>query len=104
MIRNHLQEIAEEMGVNMAQIVKGTGLSRTSVHRIWHDKTEVISFEVLSKLCDFLNVGVGDLLEFVPDDEMTPEDHEVVERRREHVTKRNAWRYKEKEKTASQGN
>lgn len=37
----------------MEDIHKGTGLSRTTISKLYHDKMEHVDYETLSKLCSF---------------------------------------------------
>lgn len=96
MIRNHVREVAETLGYSMADVIKGAGVPKTSMVRIWNNESQQISLETLDKLCSFLKVPVGELYEFVPDDQMTPEDYEHLEQRRKGVEKFNSWRKSKK--------
>jgi putative transcriptional regulator len=92
MIRNRVREICEEMGISMTQLAKGIGTSKASASRIWHDHMEGVTFDVMNKLCAFLNVSVGDLFEYIPDDELTHEDYERLENRKKGIERLRAWR------------
>lgn len=94
MIRNNVRRTAEALGYNLMDLVRGTGISRPALHRIWHNQTEQISFETLDKLCNFLKVPINDLIEHVPDDEMTPEDIEHLVQRHQANARYNAKRRK----------
>lgn len=94
MIRNNVREICEEMGITMSQLAKGIGTSNASVYRVWHDHIEGITFDMLNRLCEYLNVSIGDLFEYIPDDEMTPEDHERLRKRQEGIKKLRSYRKK----------
>jgi len=55
--------------LKMMDVVRGTGLGKVTVWRLYHDKATKIGFDVLAKLCRFLDCQPGDLLVYVPDDD-----------------------------------
>ncbi len=63
-IRCNLSRLMGEARYNIEDIHKATGLSRTTISKLYHDKMERIDYETLSKLCSFLRCQVGDILEF----------------------------------------
>mgnify|MGYP001816439347 FL=1 len=58
-----------EKRVKIADLERDTGLSRTTITRLFHEKASRMDFDTLEILCKYLNVGVGDLIEVLPDDE-----------------------------------
>ena len=68
MIKNHLSRLMGERKINVAELSRQTGLSKPGLHKIYHEKSEGISYEVLIKLCEFFDCGVNDILEYVPYD------------------------------------
>jgi len=64
-----LSTIMGERRLKMSDVVRGTGLGRTTVWNLYHDKATRIGFDVLAKLCRFLKCQPGDLLVYVPDEE-----------------------------------
>ncbi|MGG4034226.1 helix-turn-helix transcriptional regulator [Paenibacillus cisolokensis] len=69
MIINHLSEIMGRKRLKVSDVVAGTGLAINTVSGLYHDKVKRVDLETLDKLCSFLGVGVGDLLEHVPPEE-----------------------------------
>jgi putative transcriptional regulator len=65
MIVNHLSEIMGRKRLKIADVVAGTGLAINTVSGLYHDKVKRVDLETLDKLCDFLEVGIGDILEHV---------------------------------------
>ncbi len=63
-IRCNLSSIMGALRFRIEDIHRGTGLSRTTISKLYHDKMERIDYETLNKLCSFLGCQVGDILEF----------------------------------------
>ena len=68
MVRVHLSRIMGEKRVKIAEIERDTGLSRTTLSRLYHEKAGRLDFETLEVLCRYLQVEVGDLLEITDDE------------------------------------
>lgn len=69
MIRCHLSRILGEKKMKIADVMRETGISRGTLTRLYYEKATRIDFDVANKLCEFLEIGIGDLLEYVPDAE-----------------------------------
>lgn len=69
MIVNHLPTLLAERRLKVADAVRATGISKTTLHKIYNDQTSRIDFDTIDKLCEFLEVEVGDIFEYVPDAE-----------------------------------
>ncbi|MEW6573495.1 MAG: helix-turn-helix transcriptional regulator [Bacillota bacterium] len=63
-----LSAIMGEKRLKMTDVVRGTGLGRTTVWNLYHDRATRIGFDVLAKLCRFLDCQPGDLLVYIPDE------------------------------------
>jgi len=61
-----LKEVSERKGYSMYQLQKETGLDAGLVRRYWHNKTTSIDLRYLDRLCDYLGVAIGDILEHTP--------------------------------------
>ena len=72
MIVNHLPTLLAERRLKVADAVRATGVSKTTLHKIYNDQSSRIDFDTIDKLCEYLEVGVGDLFEYVI--EVEPED------------------------------
>ena len=69
MIVNHLPTLLAERRLKVADAVRATGISKTTLHKIYNDQSSRIDFDTIDKLCEFLEVKVGDIFEYVPDAE-----------------------------------
>ena len=65
MIVNHLPTLLAERRLKVADAVRATGVSKTTLHKIYNDQSSRIDFDTIDKLCEYLGVGVGDLFEYV---------------------------------------
>jgi putative transcriptional regulator len=68
MIVNHLPTLLAERRLKVADAVRATGVSKTTLHKIYNDQSSRIDFDTIDKLCEYLEVGVGDLFEYVTED------------------------------------
>lgn len=58
--------------VTIQEVAEQTGLDRKAIARLEQGRTERYDADVLKKLCAFYGVGVGDLLEYRPEDRRVP--------------------------------
>lgn len=68
-IRNNLSREMGTRRIGIKRLAEQTGLSYGTLFGLYHDKTRGIDFRTLDVLCRVLGVQVGDLLEYVPDEE-----------------------------------
>ena len=64
-IVNHLPTLLAERRLKVADAVRATGISKTTLHKIYNDQSSRIDFDTIDKLCEYLEVGVGDIFEHV---------------------------------------
>ncbi|MNW38896.1 hypothetical protein D3C74_159740 [compost metagenome] len=69
MVINHLSEIMGRKRMKVADVAAATGLAMNTVSGLYHDKVKRVDLDTLGKLCDFLDVGIGDILEHIKDGE-----------------------------------
>lgn len=67
MIINKLSEILGRKRIRMSELQKMTGLSQTAIINLYYDKTKSVSFETINKICNALEISVGELFEHIPD-------------------------------------
>lgn len=68
MIVNHLPTLLAERRLKVADAVRATGVSKTTLHKIYNDQSSRIDFDTIDKLCEYLEVEVGDIFEYVKED------------------------------------
>jgi putative transcriptional regulator len=69
MIKVHLSRIMGEKRLKISDVAKKTGLHRNGITKLYNEDTQGITFETLQALCKALDCKVGDLLEYIPDEE-----------------------------------
>lgn len=67
MIKYNLILLLAERQLKVADAVLQTGISKTTLHKIYKDESTQIDFETIDKLCDFLGITMGEIFEYVPD-------------------------------------
>ena len=66
MILNKFAVVLAEKRLSVADVVRATGMSKSTLHKLYNDESSRIDFETIDKLCEFLEVNVGDLFEYKP--------------------------------------
>jgi len=69
MIVNRLSEIMGRKRLNQRDVVRGTGLAINTVAGLYNDKARRVDMDTLDKLCSFLGVTVGEILEYQEEQE-----------------------------------
>ncbi|MEY8389949.1 helix-turn-helix transcriptional regulator [Lachnospiraceae bacterium 45-W7] len=57
-----LSELLENRGISQNKLAKDTGISTTTLRNLNHNRTTRISFDILEKLCIYLDCSVNDIL------------------------------------------
>lgn len=65
MIKVHLSRLLGERKLKMADVARDTGISKTTLLALYHERAKGVTFEVLGKICVSLDCQPGDLLENV---------------------------------------
>ncbi len=64
LIANNFSAILGKKLLKISKVSKETGISRTTLTNLYYRRSTCVSLEVLDKLCQYLNCGVGDLFEY----------------------------------------
>ena len=62
MIVCNLPVLLAERRMKVADVARETGMSKTTLHKLYNGQSTRIDFKTIEKLCLLLNVEVGDLL------------------------------------------
>ena len=62
MIVCNLPVLLAERRMKVADVARETGMSKTTLHKLYNGQSTRIDFETIERLCLLLNVEVGDLL------------------------------------------
>ena len=55
--------------MRVADLVRSTDISKSTLHKLYNGDTTRIEFDTLSKLCEALDVEAGDILKYKTDEE-----------------------------------
>lgn len=64
MIKSNLAVLLAERKLKVADLVRSTGINKSTLHKLYNDESVRIDFETIDKICAALDVEVGDLLLF----------------------------------------
>ncbi len=62
MIKSNLAVLLAERKMRVADLVKETGINKSTLYKLYNDESVRIDFETIDKICSTLEVGVGELL------------------------------------------
>lgn len=57
-----LNQILDSKGISQNQMAKDTGISTSTLRNLNHNRTTRISFDILEKICQYLECGIEDVL------------------------------------------
>ena len=63
-INNKFSVLLAERLLKISEVARETGISRTTLTNLYYRRTDKISFDVLNKLCKYLNCNVQDIFEY----------------------------------------
>ena len=55
--------------IKMAELVRMSNVSKTTINAMYHDRVQKIDYSVLNRICAALDCTVGDLIVYVPDED-----------------------------------
>ncbi|MGB9791485.1 MAG: helix-turn-helix domain-containing protein [Thermacetogeniaceae bacterium] len=67
-IKSRLHMLMAEKKMNMSDLARETGISRTTIWSLYHDKSTKIDFNTLDALCRYFKCQPGDVLVYVEDE------------------------------------
>src|SRR2546422_9425165 len=66
-VRVRLRDLLEKRRMAQTELQARSGLGYSTINALYHGKTERVEFATLDALCEVLDCGVGEILEYVPD-------------------------------------
>lgn len=63
-IRSKLSILMGAKRYNIQDIFEKTGLARSTIANLYHDKTQRIDYDTLDKLCKLFACNIGDIIKF----------------------------------------
>lgn len=64
MIKSNLAVLLAERKMRVADLVKETGINKSTLYKLYNDESVRIDFETIDKICLALDIEVGELLVF----------------------------------------
>ncbi len=64
MLKNNLAVLMAGKKIRIAELHRLTGISANTLSRLYNEKTNMISFHTIEKICEALDCSVGELLEY----------------------------------------
>lgn len=61
-LKNNLRVLMAQHKMNIKDVHEKTGLSRTTISKMYNETSTTISFETIEKLCNLFDCDVQDLL------------------------------------------
>uniref|UniRef100_UPI0035B45B5A helix-turn-helix domain-containing protein n=1 Tax=Hylemonella sp. TaxID=2066020 RepID=UPI0035B45B5A len=66
MIKCHLSRLMGERKLKISDVARDTGLHRNTITLLYQETANRVDLEAIDKLCEYLQIGVGELFEFTP--------------------------------------
>ncbi|WP_057804378.1 helix-turn-helix domain-containing protein [Pediococcus stilesii] len=64
---NNLSTILGARLITIGEVSEGTGVHRNTISKIYHRQDENVGMKVYKAICDYLQIPLSDLIEYVPD-------------------------------------
>ena len=68
MIKCNFSALLGAKKLKVTDVMRDTGINRSTLTRLYHETTTRIDFETLETLCKYLECDIGDFLEMVDDE------------------------------------
>ncbi|PEN96244.1 toxin-antitoxin system, antitoxin component, Xre family protein [Bacillus cereus] len=65
-MNNNFSFILAKRLISVSEVANATGLSRTTLTNIYYRRSKNVSFSTLKILCDYLDISLSELIEYVP--------------------------------------
>jgi putative transcriptional regulator len=72
-IKCHLSRLMGERKLKISDVARATGLYRGTITLLYDETAAKVDLETIDKLCAYLGVPVGELLEYRPDAQAAPQ-------------------------------
>lgn len=66
-MKNNFSTILGSRLITISKVHQETGLSRTTLTNLYYRRSKNVSLHTLIILCDYLNVSLNELIEYVPE-------------------------------------
>ena len=66
MLKNNLAILMAGKKIRIAELHRLTGISANTLSNLYNEKTNMISFSTIEKICEALECEVGELFKYIP--------------------------------------
>lgn len=66
-MKNNLSALMGAKRVRISDLHQATGISRTTLSALYHERATNVGVDILQKVCDYLQVPLSELIEYVPE-------------------------------------
>lgn len=66
MMHNHFASILGDRLITITKVYKDTGIARSTLANLYYRKSRNVNFKTLERLCDYLQVPLSELIEYIP--------------------------------------
>lgn len=74
MIVNKLSEVMGKKRLKIKDVIEKSGLSRNTITDLYYDKSKMVLFDTLDRLCGALDCqSLSEILEYIPDKKEGPQ-------------------------------
>lgn len=63
-VKNNLRVLMAKHKMNIQDVHEKTGMSRTTISKLYNETSTVIAFETIEKLCELFHCPISELLYF----------------------------------------
>ena len=74
-----LEQYRKEHNISKYKIIKNCGVSATQLNNYCKNLITRVDLPVLARICDYLDCGIEDVLEYVPDEKEVYREHDFEE-------------------------
>lgn len=67
-MKNNLSKLLGERLLKVSGIYAHTGISKTTLTNLYYQRSTNVQLGTLQKICDFLNVPLSELIEYIPEE------------------------------------
>lgn len=71
-----LEQYRKEHGISKYKIIKNCDVSATQLNSYCKNQITRVDLPVLARICDYLQCGIGDILEYIPDELEIEKDYD----------------------------
>ena len=69
LIKCHLSRIMGEKKLRVADVARAVGVHRNAITLLYEETATRVDIDTINKVCSFLDCGIQDLFEYIPDGE-----------------------------------